>query len=586
MRPPPQHPAVQLFGCAPHELGADIRAELESMLHVSVEAVEAAIRWAQRDQQAARRSFVFVSMLVCVAWELLSFCTAAKKPQAPVAAARAHRIPHLPTLCRPGCVYLTADLFLGPKASAAATMVSAAQLLAAVRCPAALGAAAGNAALLQWQGGVAGTEGGTAGVVTLQHAEPQLVVHPACIVAPATGQLGRLVRLELQLLHQHGSTARGSDPLAGGTVVCRQAGRHVAVEVWGPAATEAAALASAGAPEGGDDTPPSSDDASNDEDGSDSDAAELADSRGVLERPWSSSSSEQGCEVAADATGTAAAAGVWVRPVGLHPGRCEMEVQLPLAGFAVGAAGSAICRPVLLSSAVPLVVLPCEVAAAEVRGFLALCSEQPEAPRVDDLLRDIGTAVGFLWQQQQEQQQADEWPGSEGVDLPPSFVAAAATAAAEHVQHIGGMPRLLALVQRAAAAATAACEAGELVTGQAAGLAQSMPSVQAELASSKSSGLDSPSGSGPSSFRQQAAAAAVDGGSYFDGGDEESSQHCTPPEELAVEAASWGPLAQQARRMPAARWARWAAAITACFFALLLVRLVLLPAHAPVHGGM
>lgn len=503
-------------------------------------------------------------------------------PQAPVAAAYTNMIPHLPTLCRPGCVYLTTDLFLGPKASAAATMMSAAQLLDAVRCPAALGAAAGNAALLQWQGGVAGTEGGTAGVVTLQHAEPQLVVHPACIAAPATGQLGPLVRLELQLPHQHGSAARGSDPLAGGTVVCRQAGRHVAVEVWGPAATEAADLATADVPEGGDGMPPSSDD----EDCSDSDVAELADSRGVLERPWSSSSSEQGGEVAADATDAAVAAGVWVRPVGLHPGRCELEVQLPLAGFAVGAAGSAICRPVLLSSAAPLLVLPCEAAAAEVRAFLARCCEQPEAPRVDDLLRDIGTAVGFLWQQQQEQQQADEWPGSEGVDLPPHFVVAAAAAAAEHVQHVGGMPRLLALVQRAAAAAAAACEAGELVREQAAGLAHSMPSVQAELASTKSSGLGSPSGSGPSSFRQQAAAAAADGGSYFDEGDEESSQHCTPPEQLAAEAGSWGPLAQQARRMPATRWARWAAAITACFFALLFVRLVLLATHAPVLGGM
>lgn len=51
-------PAPQLFGCMPHELGPDIRAELESMLRVSVEAVEAAIRWAQRDQQPAGWSFV------------------------------------------------------------------------------------------------------------------------------------------------------------------------------------------------------------------------------------------------------------------------------------------------------------------------------------------------------------------------------------------------------------------------------------------------------------------------------------------------------------------------------------------------
>jgi hypothetical protein len=222
--------SLKVFGCAPHELGASIRAELEGMLHVSAEAVEAAIR--------------------------------------------------------PGCVHLTADLLLGPKSGAAAATVSAAQLLAAVRCHSALGAAAGNAALLQWQGGVAGTQGGAGGVALLPQAEPRLVVHPACIAAPAAGQPWPLVQLELQLpQRQHASAAHGSDPLAGGTVVCCQRGRHLPVEIWGPAATEAEALAAAGMP--GDDAEAA---VGSDSDGgsdSDSDAAERADSRGPLELPWS-----------------------------------------------------------------------------------------------------------------------------------------------------------------------------------------------------------------------------------------------------------------------------------------------------------
>lgn len=44
---------LQVFDCAPHELGPDIRAELESMLQVSVEAVEAAVRWAYERRDAA-----------------------------------------------------------------------------------------------------------------------------------------------------------------------------------------------------------------------------------------------------------------------------------------------------------------------------------------------------------------------------------------------------------------------------------------------------------------------------------------------------------------------------------------------------
>ncbi|PRW56339.1 squamosa promoter-binding 2 [Chlorella sorokiniana] len=445
--------SLKVFGCAPHELGASIRAELEGMLHVSAEAVEAAIR--------------------------------------------------------PGCVHLTADLLLGPKSGAAAATVSAAQLLAAVRCHSALGAAAGNAALLQWQGGVAGTQGG--------------------------------------------------------------------------AATEAEALAAAGMP--GDDAEAA---VGSDSDGgsdSDSDAAERADSRGPLELPWSSSSSEEGER----AGGAADTAGVWVRPVGLQPGRCELEVQLPLSGFAA-VGGSATCKPVLLSSATPLLVLPCAAAAAaaEVRAFLVRLNGQSEALHVGDLLRDVGTAVGFLWRQQQEQQQAqrgDDWQGSEGVLLPPHFVAAAAGAAADYVQLAGGMPRLLALLQRAAAAAAAVSEGAQLAAAQAAELGQALPSLEAAaVASEKASGPGRGSSSGPSSSRQQPAAAAAGRRSLFesDDDDEESNQHCTPAEQLELEAATWGPLAQQARRMPGARWARWAAAIAASFLALLIVRLVLLV--APGHG--
>ena len=478
-------------------------------------------------------------------------------------------------------MHLTVDLFLGAKASAAAATVSAAQLLAALRCPRALGAAVDNAVLLQWQGGVAGTEGGAAGVVMLPHAEPQLAPHPACIAAPEPGQLGSLVQLELQLPQQHASAPPGADPLAGGTVVCRQAGRHVPVEIWGPAASAVAALAAASALEGGAEAPLSDSDASDGDGGSDSDSdADLpapADSCSVLERPWSGSSSGEEGEEAAGAA--AATAGVWVRPVGLHPGRCELEVQLPLAGFA--ADGSA-CKPVLLSRAAPLLVLPCEAAAAEVRAFLARISGRPGVQHVNDLLRDIGTAVGFLWQQGQ---QDGDWPGSEGVTLPPGFVAEAAAAAADYVQHAGGMPCLLALLQRAVAAATAACEGAELEASQAAELAQGVPSVAAQLSSGKSSGLGSPAGSGPSDWRQPPAAAAASGRSYFDGDDEESNQHCTPAEQLELEAASWGPLAQEARRMPNARVARWAAAAAACFLALVAVRLVLLAAQAPGHGG-
>lgn len=74
------------------------------------------------------------------------------------------------------------------------------------------------------------------------------------------------------------------------------------------------------------------------------------------------------------------------------------------------------------------------------------------AAHLADLLRDIGTAAAFLEQQQrgtsgEEDEAADS--------LAPSFVAAAAGAAAEYVQPLG-MPALHALLCQAAAAARAA----------------------------------------------------------------------------------------------------------------------------------
>lgn len=54
---------------------------------------------------------------------------------------------------------------------------------------------------------------------------------------------------------------------------------------------------------------------------------------------------------------------VWARPVGLRPGCCELEVQVPL-----GPPGG---RGVLLSSPAPLLVLRDADAVAEVQGLLA-----------------------------------------------------------------------------------------------------------------------------------------------------------------------------------------------------------------------
>lgn len=73
-------------------------------------------------------------------------------------------------------------------------------------------------------------------------------------------------------------------------------------------------------------------------------------------------------------TSGAAAAGLWVCPVGLQPGCCELEVEFAGVGVlpagATGAAGGAPRALPLLSRAAPVLALRDAAAAAEVQRLV------------------------------------------------------------------------------------------------------------------------------------------------------------------------------------------------------------------------
>lgn len=103
-------------------------------------------------------------------------------------------------------------------AAVAAAHADAAALLAALRVPGLLGAAAGSAAALQWRGQLAAAVEGEHNAEGVPVAPPRLAVQPACIAVPPPGQPWPLVELRLQ-----GSQAAGWD-LARATVLARQSG--------------------------------------------------------------------------------------------------------------------------------------------------------------------------------------------------------------------------------------------------------------------------------------------------------------------------------------------------------------------------
>lgn len=258
-----------------------------------------------------------------------------------------------PNGCRPGCTHLTADLFLGAEGAAAATAVTAQQLAAGLR-RAALGSAADSPIVVQWHGQVAASCSSAAGVVRVPAAEPRLLASPACVVAHADEQPQQLLQLQLLPSGAAGSDGHAVLPAAG-IVLCRQAGRQVPVEVWGVSAAAAhAALAEAAA--AADDGPADS--------GSDSEAEQVDEQQpAVAQHADLSMGGQQDT--------------LWVRPVGLRAGCCELEVQLPLACPLGGEYGG---RGVLLSSAAPLLVLRDAAAAREVQALLE-CSGQPGEAR-------------------------------------------------------------------------------------------------------------------------------------------------------------------------------------------------------------
>ena len=233
------------------------------------------------------------------------------------------------------------------------------QLLQALRAP-----PAASRVLLQWQGQVAWAAAGggaAAAAAPGSLAEPRLQVQPACIAAPAAGLPWPLVRLQLL-----GGTRAAGPPVA----LCRQAGRHLPVEAWGESeAAAAAGLAAARA-------------AALAAGSSGSGSGSSSDSNGEEELPAAALAAPQEAAAVPPAIQPASRPWQqWVRPVGLCPGSCELEVQLPLAGAAAAAAGGD--GGVLLSSPAPLLVLQDAAAAAEVQR-LVQCSggpgEVPPAP--------------------------------------------------------------------------------------------------------------------------------------------------------------------------------------------------------------
>ena len=97
---------------------------------------------------------------------------------------------------------------MGHGGGATPAAAPAAEILERLLTPAALGAAAGNPVLLQWQGQLAGTRGGGAPVGTMALPEPRLQVRPACVLAPPPGQPWPLVQLQLRA----GCAAAGAAP--------------------------------------------------------------------------------------------------------------------------------------------------------------------------------------------------------------------------------------------------------------------------------------------------------------------------------------------------------------------------------------
>lgn len=335
---------MQIFGCSPDQLGPGIRTELEAVLRESAGLIEASIR--------------------------------------------------------PGCTHLTANLYLGQGGSGGPGSPPAAELLERLLTPQALGAAADNPVLLQWQGQLAGTRGGGAPVGTMDLPEPRLLVRPACVLAPPPGQPWPLVQLQLRAAGGAGGAAAAAEGglaacMQQSSVLCRQAGRHLPVEVWGTtAAAAAAALSWAPAlrePARSDDSASGSGSGSEgggSGSGSDSEPASTTSSRSVLLRDASIKSSDSEEEaadpaalpelapaVAAAAAGSAEASPptalrLWVRPVGLRPGCCEVEMQVQLPCGLPGASPGEGPPAVLLSRPAPLLVLRDAAAAREVQALV------------------------------------------------------------------------------------------------------------------------------------------------------------------------------------------------------------------------
>ncbi|KAL4429862.1 hypothetical protein ABPG77_010979 [Micractinium sp. CCAP 211/92] len=394
--------SLKIFQCTPNQLAPGIREELESVLGVAPAVLESYIR--------------------------------------------------------PGCTHLTVDVLLPQQQAAplAAACVDAAALLHALRVPALLGTAASCAAALQWSGQLAAAAAGEDAVTRLPATPPRLAVQPACIAMPPPGQPWPLVQLRLQAPLQAGWD------LAQAAVLARQSGRHLAVTLWGTDSqgAEAALLAAqacTGAQPSGQPASPGERPRSGGSGGSSPRPASRLPGAFSGEEDVDSAFEEPCAGTASPARlpgGTGGqAAGLWVCPVGLLPGSCELEVELrggaaPTAG-AAGAAGTAPRALPLLSHPAPLLVLRDGRAAAEVQRLVSSCG-LAGGEDVDKLLRDIGLAAAYL-----EQAQGGAGGSANRPHLPPAPVAAAAAAAAAFVQQ-HDMLAVESLLRRAHAAAAGA----------------------------------------------------------------------------------------------------------------------------------